>query len=306
MLSTEELDKLDTDVVASVYEGNETVPTWHQQLAEEVPSNGRDVTYNHMVNPVVPRRWKRGTTKTIQRVARGERRVKNDRFELTVGIDRDDVNDDVSGMVRRDLIDVAFENGQKFAQVKDDLAADVLIGNAVGMDKAPLFGAHHLNPLDAASPQYTNDFSGMPFTPENVARATAIILGQRGPDGLPRKLRATHALLPPNLSVRGDHIFGATQINGTDNVLRGRAQSIIAPELGSTNENPQGDETWYLVVLSGRKRPLVYQRREALRAVALFDPRDPNVWERNELLWTASERFAIAGGYPYLIYRFRP
>jgi phage major head subunit gpT-like protein len=59
-------------------------------------------------------------------------------------------------------------------------------------------------------------------------------------------------------------------------------------------------------VLSGRKRPLVYQTRERLRTVALFDPRDPNVWQRNELIWTSKERFAIAGGYPWTIFRFRP
>lgn len=306
MISEEDLDALDTDVVASVYEGADNVDTWYTMIAQDVPSNGRDVTYAHIVNPTAPRRWKRGTPKVKQQIARGSRRVVNDRFEQTVSIDSDDVDDDNTGLVRQELTDLGFESGQKFEQVKDGLAADILINNATGMDKVPLFGNHKLNPLDAGSPSYSNDFTGMPFSPENVARARAIIFGQKGPDKLPRKTRATHVLVAPAKETQAEQLFGAAQINGTDNPNKGKAKVIVAPELMSTTANPMGDETWYMLVLSGRKRPLVHQKRSPLKAIALFDPRDPNVWERNELIWTAKERFAIAGGYPYLIFRFCP
>ncbi len=306
MLSEEELDELDTDVVASVYEGAETVETWYKMVAQDVPSNGRDVTYAHLVNPTAPRRWKRGTPKVKQQIARGSRRVKNDRFEQTIAIDADDVADDTTGLARQELTDLGFESGQKFEQVKDGLAADILINNGTGMDKRPLFGTHKLNPLDNGSPDYLNDFTGMPFSPENVAKARAIIFSQKGPDKLPRKMKATHVMVAPAKETQAEQLFGAAQINGTDNPNKGKAKVIVAPELMSTTANPLGDETWFMLVLSGRKRPLVHQKREPLKAIALFDPRDPNVWERNELIWTAKERFAVAGGYPFTIYRFRP
>jgi phage major head subunit gpT-like protein len=306
LLSESTLDDLDTQVVASVYQGNESVETWMGAVAETVPSSTKDVTYAHLVNPSKPRKWRKGTPKVFQSIKRGSRKVTNDRYEMSVNADRDELDDDTTGLYRKELVDAAFENGQKYAQVKDEIAGLVLTENMTCMDKAPLFGTHRVNPLDESSATYVNAFTGMPFTPDNVAKAMSIIMALRGPDGLPRKLRPSHAVLPPSLMVRGDRIFGAGQVNGTDNVLKGKVSQIIAPELGDDGSHGIYDETWYLAILTGRKRPLVYQTREALKALALFDPRDPNVWERNELIWTSSERFAIAGGYPYTIFRFRP
>lgn len=306
LLSNAELDELDTEVNASVYQGNDSVEVWHPMLAEVVPSVTKDVTYAQLTNPAKPRKWKKGTPKVFQSIARGSRRVVNDRYEMTVGVDRDELADDVTGLFRGEVINAAFENGQKYAQVKDELAANVILENGKGMDGRALFGTHLIDPNNAASLTYDNDFTGMPFTPENVARAFAIIMGLRGPDGLPRKVRASHAILPPALMTRGQKMFGAGQISGTDNTLKGAVQQIIAPELGDDGSHATRDETWFLAVLTGRKKPLVHQTREPLTARSLFDPRDPNVWERNELVWTSSERFAIAGGYPYTIFRFRP
>lgn len=306
LLSETELDDLDTEVVASVYQGNESVETWLNTVAETVPSTTKDVTYAHLVNPSKPRKWRKGTPKVFQSIKRGSRKVTNDRYEMSVNADRDELADDLTGLYRKELVDAAFENGQKYAQVKDELAGLVLTENMTCMDKAPLFGTHRVNPFDSSSATYENDFTGMPFTPENVAKALSIIMAQRGPDGLPRKLRASHAILPPALMYRGEKIFGTSQTSGTDNVLKGKVQTIIAPEVGDDGGSPTLDETWYFAVLTGRKRPMVHQTREALKALALFDPRDPNVWEKNELIWTSSERFAIAGGYPFTIYRFRP
>ena len=301
-----DLDELDTQVVAATYQGNEQVETWHQQVAEDVESVTSEVTYAHLVNTAKPRRWRKGTPKVFKSIERGSRKVVNDRYEMTVNADRDQLADDMTGLFRKELVDVAFENGQKYKQVKDELAADVIIESDTCMDGRPLFGTHYLNPLASAGDSYTNDFTGYPLTAENAARARARIFEIKGPDGLPRKLRMTHVLVSPAQETRALHIFGADQINGTNNPMRGKAQVIVAPELMATTANPLGDDTWYGLVLMGRKRPLVHQMREALRALALFDPRDPNVWERNELVWTSSERFTIAAGYPFTIYRFRP
>lgn len=306
LLSETELDELDTQVVASTYQGAESVEPWFKMIAEEVPSITKDVTYAHLVNATKPRRWRKGTPKVFQSIQRGSRKVINDRFEMTVNADRDELADDITGMFRREIVDVAFENGQKYSMVKDELASLVLLENAVGMDKVALFGSHKLNPLDSASASYTNDHTGMPFTPENVAKGLAMVMAMRGPDGMPRKMRATHFMGPPALMIRAEKMFGAADVAGTTNVLRNKVQQIIAPELGDDGSHAIYDETWYLLVLSGRKRPVVHQTREALSVLPLFDPRDPNVWQRNELIWTSSERFAIAGGYPYTIHRFRP
>lgn len=306
LLSNDDLNELDTQVVASTYQGNETVDTWHTQVAEEVPSVTSEVTYAHLVNTAKPRRWRKGQPKVFQGIERGSRKVVNDRYEMTVNADRDQLADDLTGLFRRELVDLAFENGQKYKQVKDELAAEILIDNELCMDGAALFGTHYCNPLASSGTTYDNAFTGYPLSPENAARARARIFEVKGADGMPRKLRLTHVLVAPAQEARALHIFGASQINGTDNPMKGKAQVIVAPELMTTTANPLGDETWYGLALAGRKRPLQHQMREALKALALFDPRDPNVWERNELVWTSSERFALAAGYPYTIYRFRP
>lgn len=301
LLSDTDLDALDTQVVASVYQGADTADIWMPMLAEEVVSITGEVTYAHLVNPTKPRRWKKGTSKVFQSIQRGSRKVANDRFELTVNADRDALADDITGLFRKELVDTAFENGQKFAWIKDELAAAVILNNMTCMDKGPLFSTtHRRNPLDASSPTYANTFTGMPFNDDNVARALGIVMGIKGPDDMPLKLKVSHCLVAPAKAVMAKRIFGASQINGTDNPNKGVAMPLVIPEFV---DDP---ETWYLAVLNGRKRPIQYQTREPLKPVALFDPRDPNVWQRNELVWTSSERFAIAGGYPYTIYRFKP
>lgn len=306
LLSNDDLEELDTQVVASAYQGAEEVDTWYDDVAEIVDSVTGSVTYAQLTNPSKPRRWAKGTPKVFQSIERGSRKVENDRYELTINADVDQVADDTTGLFRRELVNLSHEIGQKYELAKDEIAGDILNDNEDGMDERPLFGTHYVTPGNAASTSYENAFTGMPLSSDNLARALAIVARQRGADGLPRKLKATHLMLPTALMTRGMHLTGADQIRGTNNTLKGAVKLLAVPELDDDGTHPERAETWYLAILGGRKRPLVYQTRTPMKAVALFDPRDPNVWERNELIWTSSERFAIAGGYPWTIYRFRP
>jgi phage major head subunit gpT-like protein len=310
-LSTDNLDRLDTDVLASVYAGAAEAPTWHKEVSMAVPSTTRSNTYAHVVDPTRPRVWEKGTPRRVSYVSRGSHEVFNITLEKTVGIHRHDLEDDThTQTVIRELIGAGFEVGNKFALQHDVMAANVLIENGVCVDESPLFGDHPINPLDAASETYTNDFPNMPLTPENIAKALGIIGKIKGPDGYPMKLRVTKALVPSMLEQRAEHFLGTKIIGATENPLAKKGITVtMAPELQSQSGYVDGDEVWHLIAMAPgamAKSPIIHQTRQALKVVTRFDPRDPRVFDMNEYLWGAEERLAIAAGYPFTIFRFHP
>lgn len=311
-LSNSNLDALDTDVRASVYAGADQVSTWHQELTTDVPSSTKSTTLSMSVDPTMPREWKPRTPRSIHYVQKGSHEIQNVTWEKTIGVRRTDLDDDVhAGEVTRQLIQSGFRTGGKFARHKDILTAEVLIDNPAAVDEVALFSqSHHINPFDADSETYPNEYGSMPLSLENAARIQGLAGKVKGPDGRPMHLRLVKVVVPSMLKMRARQIFGASQINGTDNPMAGDGVRVIeAPELMSQAGYTDGDEVWYPVFeVDGAMdvAPIIYLKRQALRVVTRFKPDDPSVFDLDEYLWGADERGAIAAGYPFTIFRCRP
>lgn len=311
-LTNATLESLDTEVTASVYAGEAAAETWYQEVSMDLPSNTRSNTLAMAVDPTMPREWDRGTPRAIHYVQKGTHEIVNVDWEKTMGVHRRDLEDDINtGTVTRQLIQDGFATGGKFAMHKDVLAAAVLIQNPTCVDGKTLFHqTHNINPFNADSDTYPNEYGSMPLTAENLAKAMGLIGKVKGPDGNPLHLRIRKLLLPTMLEARGLHLVTSTQINGTDNPMARKGISVVvAPELMSQTGYTDGDEVWHAICSVGgamAKAPIIYQRRQALKVVSRFKPDDPHVFDLNEYLWGAEERGQIAAGYPYVIFRFRP
>lgn len=311
-LSNATLDALDTDVKASVYAGEAEADTWHQEVTMDLPSNSAKNTLSMSVDPTMPREWKRETPRVIHYVQKGSHEIVNVTWEKTMGVARRDLDDDVhAGAITRQLIQDGFSTGGKFRQHKDVLAAAVLVQNPTCVDGVALFSqSHHINPFNADSETYANEFGSMPLSAENLARLMGLVGKVKGPDGNPMHLRIRKLLVPSMLTARAEHLTTSAQINGTDNPMAKKGIVVVtAPELMSQDGYTDGDEVWYAICSVGgamAQAPIIYQKRQALRVVTRFRPDDPHVFDLDEYLWGADERGAIAAGYPYVIFRCRP
>jgi phage major head subunit gpT-like protein len=311
-LTNETLDSLATEVVASVYAGEAEAQTWHQEVSMEMPSTTKSSTLSMAVDPTMPVERPRDTPRHIHYVQRGSHEIVNVTWDKVMGIHRHDLEDDIhSGAMIRELISTGFSAGGKFATHKDVLAADVLIQNPTCVDGKTLFHqTHNINPFNADSETFPNEYGSMPLSAENLARAMGLIGKVKGPDGTPMHLRIRKLLVPSMLTARAEHLTSSTQINGTDNPMARKGIMVVtAPELMSQTGYTDGDEAWYAVCSVGNamaKAPIIYQKRQALRVVSRFSPTDPHVFDMNEYLWGAEERGQVAAGYPYTIFRCRP
>jgi phage major head subunit gpT-like protein len=159
-------------------------------------------------------------------------------------------------------------------------------------DGLSFFNDNHLvNGRDSSDGTYDNNLTGTALTQTNLGVARAVLETMPDDRGESRNQRATHLIVPPQLSDAGAAILMADAIttgvfNPTSNqTLAARGKSKIelieAPELA-------GDPTaWYLVSVEEGGAPMIWQETVALYIVSLIDPKDPNMVNDDTLVWAA-------------------
>lgn len=76
---------------------------------------------------------------------------------------------------------------------------------------------------------------------------------------------------------------------------------------GSSQSNWAGGsgERWFLVNRASIMRPFIVQKRKEFEFVSLFDPKDQNVFMRNEFLYGVDGRYGFGAGFWHTIYGSR-
>lgn len=277
--------------------------TVFQRLASLESSSSRSNTYPYCIDSGAVREWSSGE-RHINSLAQGTFAVTNVRYELTWGINRDDVADDQTGQLLRNV-----RNGaSKFANHPDKLIAAIFSANATCMDGLALFHAtHQRNPAAPDGNTYSNLLTGMPLTPDNAAIARAAGMALTAPDGEPLSPNLRTLLVPPSLEADARRIAQAVYLPSSagtasqDNVFRGVFDVIVWPRLEAISST-----AWYLCDLETGERPVIFQEREALEFVTYFDPDSTEVFTRNEWIWGGTYRGAAAAGVPYRIFKCTP
>lgn len=112
--------------------------TFYESFTTPITSRTSVELYKWLADMPQLRKWV--GDRIIKNVATEGFAVANEKFESTIGIDRDDVEDDQVGIYSSMAVDL----GQKAKRHPDKLAAAVLNANtALGYDNVPLFSASH-------------------------------------------------------------------------------------------------------------------------------------------------------------------
>lgn len=279
---------------------------WTMYATRQTSSSDGNL-YPFAVDAAVIREWSEGE-RVINGLVLSSRKVTNTKYELTYGIKREALDDDMSGAVRN-LVSMLRAGGNKHANLPDRLCVSVITGNGTSLDGLALFHASHkVAPNTASTATFSNTASGA-LTAANFAAARAAMMALQAADGDPVNPNPNLLIVPPALELTARQILEADSLvftagdGATTNVYKGRATVMVEPRLAA-GFTGGSDSAWYLVdATSPEDRAVIFQEREAVEIVSLFNPSDPNVFERDEYVWGTRRRCVAAAGNPKKIYR---
>jgi len=284
-------------VLAGIYKSFRTIfndafnsakPFW-QDLATEVPSTTKEEVYKWLGQMPRMREWL--GERVIQNLSAHEWAIKNRDFELTIEVDRNDIEDDSIGIYRP----LFQQMGQAGATHPDDLIVELLVNgfSQECYDGQYFFDTDH--PLKDGSVQSNKGTLALSST--SYSSAYAAMMSLKGEDGKPLGVTPTHLVIPPQLRETALQILKAERLaNGQTNVNRNSAEPIILPDLAA---HPT---YWFLLDLSKPLRPFIVQIRKKPEFVAKNKPDDENVFMRKKYLYGIDSRDNAGYGLWQLAY----
>jgi phage major head subunit gpT-like protein len=261
---------------------------WSPRLAMTVPSSTRTNTYGWMARIPKMRKWL--GPRQIQNLNTHAYTLENEPYELTVGVDRDDIEDDQLG-VYNPLFNELGRQSRKWPDqvVKTALQAGT---SQLGFDGVAFFASTH--PLNPAGDQ-NNNFTSNTLTTTNFASTRAAMSAYTGEDGEPLGVMPNLLIVPPQLEDTANTIVTASfGSSGATNVQQGQAQVLVVPELASEGT------TWYLADTSAAIRPLLWQLRKAPQFVAKTALTEDAVFYDKQFVWGVDAR-GVAGFGPWFL-----
>lgn len=302
------LDRTLKSAFIGAYEGKGYMPRW-PLLASRQSSTSRRNTYPSIIDAASIREWAEGERVVNGLVIEGAS-VTNQKWELTYGIRREDLDDDLTGTVAQAVSRVRSGAG-KYLRHPDKLIFNIIKSNGTALDGVALFATTHpVNPKDSTPGNFSNTTAGA-LTATNVAAARATMMELVGPDGDPLNENPNVILVPPALETTARKIAQADEViysaTATDtreiNVYKGNYTVVVAPHLAASFTSGS-DSYWYLLDTNDPEdRGLIFQEREPVELVTLFDLADANVFQRDEYVWGTRARYTAAAGNPKKICR---
>lgn len=277
---------LETQYYSTFQNGYKGQQVFHEALATRIPSGSSSNTYGWLAQIPKAREWL--GERLVHGLAKHGHQIVNRDFELTVGVDRNDIMDENVGSVPL----LMTMMGQGMRKQPDDLLVELLqnghLSTASCFDGQNFFDTDHpVNKFTGTGTQ-SNYKTSTAFTEDNLYAMIAVMAGYQGEDGRPLGVRPTHVVGPPAL----EKIFRKTLVANTivnssaavDNVTKGMVEYIIIPELAGQ------DGTWYLMDLSRPIKPFVFQPRTEPNFISRTDVNDDNVFRHKRFEWGSDAR----------------
>ncbi len=191
--------------------------------------------------------------------------VRNEKYEVTIEIDRDEESDDQTGQIAQRIRSLAAAARDHKPYLLAQLLANGASAGFVSYDGITFFNDAHVS---GKSGQQDNDLTAVAAaatktTPECKAALVAAVgalLGFKDDQGEPMNVSPTGIVVVVPVSMYFAMLEAATagMIASTDNVLRGLAIEVLPmPWLTNT-------KVFYTFTLGGEDKPFIFQEREPL------------------------------------------
>lgn len=264
----------------------ETKILW-DKIATKVPSETGEENYKWLGKIPRMREWM--GDREIQNLTASDYTIKNKDFELTIGVDRNDIEDDKLGIYNPVIQDIA----QSTATFPDTLIFKLLKEGFENKcyDEKPFFFEEH-----KAGKKTISNKGKKKLSIASYAAARSSMMSLKDENGESLNIIPNLLVVPPALEEQGRQILLADQINGTTNTYKNTAELLVVPELAGE------DEAWYLLCTTKPLKPLIYQERKAPKFDALIDDKDENVFMRKQYLYGVHARSNAGYGFWQMAY----
>lgn len=259
----------------------------YQKIATTVPSTTGEQDYKWLGQ--MPRMKEWIGEREVQSLAAYDYSIKNKPFEMTIGVPRDDIEDDKYGVYTP-----LFSNmGEAAALHPDELTFDALMNGftAKCYDGKAFFAADH----KMGGVTYSN-LGTQELSMESYKAARASIMSIRGDKGKSLKLVPDLLVVSPAKEEEARTILEAELINGTSNIMKGTAKLLVEPELA---EHP---EYWFLLCTNRFLKPIIYQERKKIKFTSFTKDTDENVFMNNQFIYGADGRSNAGYGFWQMAY----
>lgn len=233
--------------------------TW-KSLCTEVVSTGNKETYSMLSSTPMMRKWR--DERMPQELKEFGFEILNDRYEASVSITEEAIEDDQTGQIMLAIREMANEARRYPGQ----LAIETLIAGTAAKcyDGQYFFDTDH---SEGSSGTQSNDLTNE-LTSDTLGAVRTAMLRFKDDKGRPMKIKGDTLIVPPELEKTALELVGAPEIaryvaSGTDgmptiNIHRGLYTVIADP--GITDA-----DSWYFACCNRPTKPLIYQTRRAPR-----------------------------------------
>lgn len=272
-------------------------PAVYSDFASRVTASTKTMSFPSHAATQKLRRWD-GERKVINGKAY-DYRVTAEKFELTMGIPVEEIEDDNIGAFNHLVMDM----GEQAALWPDDLVFEALLAGESGLafDGLPFFSNSHA--LKSGS-TIDNLHASTALTKANLAALIEVMLGWVGEDGRSLRVRPNVLAVPPALQeealaiINSDilaQVFGSNAAAaGETNTLKGRLMVKVYPELGASAGG--SDTAYYLFDTTRSVKPLVFMERSAPKMTFKNTDSDDNVFWDDEVVFGVRARGAAGYG----------
>lgn len=247
-----------------------TKPTY-EKVATVVPSSTKSEEYGWL--GAFPRLRKWVGDRVINSLAAHGYTIKNESWEATVEVNREDIEDDAYGV----YTPMIKELGRSAATHPDEIVFG-LLGKGFTetcYDGQYFFDTDH---KDEDGPVQSNKGTKV-LSAASYSAARAQMMSLLDAKSTPLGIMPNLLAVPPQLEEAARKILYAEQIEGTTNTLKNTAELLVAPWLAA---NPTA---WFLFDTSRAIKPLIFQQRKKPEFVSMDASNDQNVFMKKQYIY---------------------
>lgn len=260
-------------------------------IVEDMPmSTGRlELGWVHALGKM--REWIGG--RQIRDLVAGNYAVVARHFEHTIGVKRDDIEDDTTGQYAK-AIQLITKRGARFP---DQMVADMLVSNPACWDGQPLIDDSHpaFGPYAAFDNKITTALTADATGYAAVLAMMGVMAGFKDAEGESLGLSMKALVVPNELQYVANALVNSQYKIGTTQDFNelSHLKVVVLPLSDATN--------WFGVDTDADMAPVIRGRRKELEFVGMDNPTDTEVAMSGEFKYGVDGRWEVVPGFPQAI-----
>lgn len=287
LVTSAALEQLRIGYSAAFNRGLMNVQTLADRLATTVPSATGENLYGWL--GAIPGLKKWVGEREIQKISANGYVIRNEPFELTVGVKRSEIEDDNYGV----YTPMMEAMGESTALHKEERVAEAV---KKGFEKACYDELSFYSDSHKVGNKTYSNRTNEKLNAESFQKGRQAMMSLKNEHDQPLNLVPNILLVPPALEKDARMILEAELINGTSNINKGLAEVVVWPELADKPDQ------WHLLCTTRFLKPFIFQERKKAKFTALNRDTDENVFMRDEYLYGVDARDGVGYGFWQMAY----